>query len=197
MLAGVKARVVSLPEPSTSDADVTMGTRRGLISISVLLLLSISATPFVAARSHASSPARSEVEACTLLSNADASKALEVSSVTGHRLVASSPTGCVWSNDPAASDSSRRVVLVTHSPNAFQIAKHSAITTIKIEPVAGIGEDAFYQIYPGDSPPFIWVRKGNTAISIRILIGTKPRPFTLEQERSKVATLAKAAVAKL
>jgi hypothetical protein len=176
-----------------------MDTRRGITSIAIrgLLLLSLSATPFVAAGSRVSSPARGEVEACTLLSNADASKALEVSSVTGHRLVASSPTGCVWSNDPAASDSSRRVALVTHSPTAFQMAKHPAITAIKIEPIAGMGDDAFYQMYPGDSPPFIWVRKGNTAISIRILIGTKPRPFTLEQEKSKVATLAKAAISKL
>jgi hypothetical protein len=86
---------------------------------------------------------------------------------------------------------------VTHSVTAFQVAKHPAITTIKIEPVAGIGEDAFYQLFPGDSPPFIWVRKGNAAISIRILTGVKPRPFTLEQEKSKVTTLAKAAVAKL
>jgi hypothetical protein len=176
-----------------------MDTRRGIISIAIsgLLLLSISATPFVAAGSRGSSPARSEPEACTLLSNADASKALEVSSVTSKRLVASSPTGCVWSNDPAASDTSRQVTLVTHSPTAFQAAKRPAITTIKIEPVAGIGDDAFYQVYPGDSPPFIWVRKGNTAISVRIITGAKPRPFTLEQEKSKVATLAKAAVAKL
>lgn len=176
-----------------------MDSRRGIISIAIrgLLLLSISATPFVAAVPRASSPARSEVEACTLLSNADASKALEVSSVSSKRLVESSPTGCVWSNDPTASDTSRRVALVTHSPTAFQVAKHPAITAIKIEPVASIGDEAFYQLYPGDSSPFIWVRKGNAAISIRILTGAKPRPFTLEQEKSKVATLAKAAVAKL
>jgi hypothetical protein len=156
-----------------------------------LLLLPISATRFVGAGSHVSSPARSETEACTLLTNADASKALEVSSVTGQRLVASSPTGCVWSNDPAASDTSRRVVLVTHTPRAFSAASQPAITTIKIEPVAGIGDEAFYQLYPGDSPPFIWARKGNTAISIRILTGAKPRPFTIEQEKAKEVVLAK------
>lgn len=176
-----------------------MDTRRGIISIAIrgLLLFSISATPFVGVGSRGSSPSRREVEACTLLSNVDASKALEVSSVSSKRLVESSPTGCVWSNDAAASDTSRRVALVTHSPTAFQIAKRPAITAIKIEPVAGIGDEAFYQLYPGDSSPFIWVRKGNTAISIRILTGVKPRPFTLEQEKSKEATLAKSAVAKL
>jgi hypothetical protein len=150
----------------------------------------------MATGSHSSSPTRSETEACTLLTTADASNALEVSSVPGKRLVASSPTGCVWSNDPAASDSSRRAVLNTHTPTSFQAAKHTVITTIKIEPVAGIGDDAFYALYPA-GPPFIWVRKGNTAISIRIIIGTKPLPFTVAQEKAKLLVLAKAAVAKL
>ena len=97
----------------------------------------------------------------------------------------------------AASDSSRRVALVTHTPRSFDAAKHPAITTIKIEPVAGIGDEAFYQIYPGDSPTFIWVRKGNAVISIRIITRLKPMPFTIEQEKAKEAALAKAAVAKL
>lgn len=98
--------------------------------------------------------------------------------------------------DPAASVSSRRVVLATVSPRAFQIAKHPALTTIKVEPVAGIGDEAFYQMYPNASP-FIWVRKGNSAISIRILTQRKPSPFTTEQEKSKEAVLATAAAAKL
>lgn len=128
--------------------------------------------------------------------HADASKALEVSSVSGHRLVASDPKGCVWSNDLAASDSSRRVALVIVSPIAFQAAKRTVITTIKIEPIAGIGDDAFYQVLPADSP-FLWVRKGNTAFSVRILTRAKPKPFTIEQEKSKEAALATAAAAKL
>jgi len=120
---------------------------------------------------------------------------LEVLSRPGKQLINS--TGCVWSNDPAASDSSRRVALVTHSPAAFQAAKHPAITTIKIEPVSGIGNEALYQIYPHDQSPFIWVRKGNIAFSIRIMTRLKPKPFTTDQEKAKEAVLAKAAVAKL
>jgi len=133
--------------------------------------------------------------ACTLLTTADATKALEVPSQPGKELVDS--TGCVWSNDPAASDSSRRVTLVTHSLTSFRAAMRPAITTIKIETVSGIGDEAFYQIYPNDQSPFIWVRKGNTAFDVRILMRLKPRPFTIEQEKSKDAVLAKAAVAKL
>lgn len=176
-----------------------MDTRREIISIAIsgLVLLSTSATGSWAARSHVSSPVRGAPEACALLTSADASKALEVSSVSSKRLVEADPKGCVWSNDPAVSDTSRRVALVTHTPTAFMFAKKPAITTIKIEAVAGLGDEAFYQIYPGDNPPFIWVRKGNTAISIRIITGAKPKPFTPEQEKTKLASLAKAAVGKL
>ncbi|HKW49430.1 MAG TPA: hypothetical protein VJN70_18390 [Gemmatimonadaceae bacterium] len=164
--------------------------RRRTISVTScgLLFASLSATR-VAVR--VSAP-----EACTLLTAADASKALEASSFPGKRLVESSPDGCVWSNDPAASDSSRRVVLNTHTLRSFQAAKHPAITTIKIEPVAGIGDEAFYQIYPTGGP-FLWAIKGNTAISIRILTRLKPSPFTAEQEKSKEVPLGKAAVSKL
>jgi hypothetical protein len=154
-----------------------------------LLLGSVSAARFAVTRSEA--PA-----ACTLLSAADATKALEAQAVAGKEM-GMGPTGCIWSNDPAASDTSRKVALNTHSLRAFGFAKNPAITTIKIEPVSGIGEEAFYQIYPNNQSPFIWVRKGDVAFSIRILTQLKPKPFTLEQEKAKEATLAKAALAKL
>ena len=107
-----------------------MPTQRRIVSIMTVvpLLVSISA-------------ARNPPVACTLLTTADATKALEAQSQPGKELVNS--TGCVWSNDPAASDSSRRVTLVTHSLASFQAAMRPAITTIKIEPLSGIGEEAF------------------------------------------------------
>jgi len=131
-----------------------------------------------------------------LLSTADASKALEVTSVPGKRQMEQSATGCVWSNDPAARDTSRRLVLNTHSVRAFGMAKRGTVANITIEPVSGIGDEAFYQIFPSGSP-FIWVRKGNNAISIRILTWDKPRVFTNDQDKAKLAVLAKAAIAKL
>ena len=174
-----------------------MHTQRRIISIATygLLLASMSATRFVAAKLHARPSARSAPAACTLLTTKDATTALEVPSQPGKELVNS--TGCVWWSDPAASDTSRRVTLVTHSLAAFQAAMHPAITTIKIEPVSGIGDEAFYQIYPKGQNPFIWVRKGNTAFDVRIITRLDPKPFTMEQEKSKDAVLAKAAVAKL
>jgi hypothetical protein len=157
------------------------------IAIMGLVFASMSATRFAAVV---------EPAACTLLTPADVTKALEVQSLAGKEM-GMGPTGCIWSNDPAASDTSRKVGLNTHSIRAFGFAKHPAITTITIEPVSGIGDEAFYQIYPKDQSPFIWVRKGDVAFSIRILTRLKPKPFTLEQEKAKEMVLAKAAVAKL
>jgi len=174
-----------------------MHTQRRIISIATcgFLLVSISATRFTGAASHASPPTVGSPVACTLLTTADATTALEVSSQPGKELVNS--TGCVWSHDPTLADSSRRVTLVTHSLASFQAAMHPAITTIKIEPVSGIGDEAFYQLYPKDQNAFIWVRKGANAFDVRIITRLKPKPFTTEQEKAKEAVLAKAAVAKL
>lgn len=176
-----------------------MDTRRAIASFAIcgLLLVSMSAERLGAADSPDPSAAHSDPEACSLLTTADASTALEVSSASGKRLMQDSPTACIWSNDPAAGDTSRKVALVTHSLISFKFAKNPAITTIKIEPVAGIGDEAFYQIYPGDASPFIWVRKGNNSISVRIITGAKPRPFTQAQEKAKLTVLAKAAATKL
>ena len=179
-----------------------MNTQRRIISIAgcALLLISISAKRFVVGDARVPTAARAEPEACSLLSPADASAALEVKSLPGKRITDSDPKGCIWS-DPGASDSSRRVALVLVSLNSFHIANRPAVATI--EKVTGIGDEAFYQAYPNSSKtlppssPFLWVRKGNSAFSLRILTRLKPKPFTIEQEKTKEAALAKVAVAKL
>jgi len=155
----------------------------------LLLVLSTSAWRFVATNQNS-------LEACPLLTTADASKALEQSSQPGKRYMDSDPTFCMWSADPKMSDSARKVAVNTHSQRAFEFAKKPAITTIGIEPVSGLGDEAFYQIYPKGQSPFIWVRKGSKAFSIRIL-GTKTNSFSIEQDKAKELVLAKVAVAKL
>jgi len=167
------------------------GTRFASIACGALVLLSGSA---LHARTHAS--ARQQIDECNLLTTAEASKALEQSSQPGKHMTEGTPPGCIWSADPKMSDSSRRIGVNAHSQRAFTIAKSPAIATIKVEPVSGVGDEAFYQIYPNNASPFIWVRKGSNAISIRIM-GTKTNRFGLEQEKAKELALAKAAVAKL
>jgi len=165
-------------------------TRFASIASGAVLLLSASAL-----RAHTRSSVRQQMDECKLLTTADASKALEQSSQPGKHMTEGTPPGCLWSADPKMSDSSRRIGVNAHTVRAFGFAKKPAITTIKIEPVAGLGDEAFYQIYPNASP-FIWFRKGNTAISIRIL-QTKTNGFSLEQEKAKELVLAKAIVGKL
>jgi len=178
-----------------------MDTQRRIFSIAIcsLLLASTSAARFAATDSNSSrlTQGGGEPEACTLLTTADASKAIELSSAPGQRMVEADPKGCLWSSSPAAMDTSRRVALVLVSPRQFQIAMHPAITTIKVEPASGIGDEAFYQLYPNASP-FLWVRKGNKAVSLRIMTKVKPSPpFTVDQEKSKLAVLGKTVIAKL
>jgi len=179
-----------------------MNTRRRIISIAgcALFFASLSAMRFVGADAHVPTATRTEPEACSLLSPADASAALEVKTLPGKRITDADPKGCIWW-DPGASDTSRRVALVLVSLRQFQIANRPAVATI--EKVTGIGDEAFYQSYPNSSKtlppgsPFLWVRKGNSAFTIRILTRLKPKPFTIEQEKAKEATLAKVVVVKL
>ena len=141
-------------------------------------------------------PALQQTEACALITTADASKALEQSSQTGKRMMDADPTGCLWSADPKASDTARKVAVNTHTQRAFEFAKKPAISTIMIESVSGVGDEAFFQLYPKGQNPFIWVRKGSKAFSIRLL-GTKTNSFPIDQAKAKELVLAKVAVAKL
>ena len=161
-----------------------------------LARLSLIGSCALALLSTSTAPAQQQVDACALITTADASKALEQSSLPGKRIMDSDPTGCLFSADPKMSDSARKVAVNTHSPRAFGFAKNPAIKTIKIEPVSGVGDEAFYQIYPNGQSPFIWVRKGTKAFSIRML-GTKTNSFSLEQDKAKELALAKVALGKL
>ena len=100
-----------------------MKTQRRLMSIAScgLLLASIAAMRF---RGEASR----EVDACSLLTPAVASTALEQSSLPGKRLVNDGPTLCVWSHDPAASDSSAISIrmLTQRKPSPFTTEQEKA-----------------------------------------------------------------------
>jgi hypothetical protein len=173
-----------------------MNTPRRLISIAncALLITSMSAARFVAGGSRLPRPMPVEPEACSLLTPAEAGAAFEETSVAGKQL-AGVPKSCFWSHSPTGADSSRRVVLVIVTASQLQIAKRGMYN--KIEPVAGVGDEAFYQVYPNNPLPFIWVKKGETNFTIRIITVLKPKPpFTLEQAKAKLLALAKAAVAK-
>lgn len=162
----------------------------------VLLILSMSAARFTPARSPAAL-ADDESDPCKLLSLAEASTALGQTSAPGDREGGDLLPGCIWSHDSPNTYASRRINLAIHDLVAFNAAKHPNIPTIKTEPVSGVGEDAFYQLYPKGDTPFLWVKKGDKSISIRIIMGTKDKAFSLEQLKAKLLVLGKEAIARL
>ncbi|MGH7615935.1 MAG: hypothetical protein ACREPM_01770 [Gemmatimonadaceae bacterium] len=168
---------------------------RSVASIALCAVF-IAAAPINSSSAAGSAAIRrsADADACALLTPAEVSKALGVTSLAGTRLIASSPKACMWSDDPNHGFDHRRVTLSITSAAGFQVGKSSGrITT---EPVAGIGDEAYYELPRSDSP-FLFVRKGNTGFSVRVLNGLKLKAFTRDEEKSKEADLAKAAVARL
>lgn len=76
---------------------------------------------------------------------------------------------------------------------ALELPSQAAPGGMKTAPAPGIGDDAYYVLYGSDSPQLM-VRKGSVQFSVRILNGFKFKPFTMDQEKSKEAALAQAAL---
>lgn len=129
-------------------------------------------------------------DACALLTQAQVSAALEVPTLPGKHLGTTSTAVCIWSSDADAS-AGRRVTLSIIPMATFDRGKDSPI--IHTEPAQGVGDEAYFEVFKADSP-FLVVRKGNAAFTVRIVNGLKLKAFTLEQERSKEVTLAQAVV---
>ena len=132
--------------------------------------------------------------ACSLLTEAQVNAALEVKSLPGKPPFPAAQKLCMWSDNPKGAISNRRVTLSLMTTTAFDVGKSNK--HIKIEPVSGIGDEAYYEVFSSDSPLLV-VRKGSSAFNVRILNGLKFKPFALGQVKAKEADLAKVAVAKL
>lgn len=134
-------------------------------------------------------------DACSLLTPAEVSAAIESTSLPGKRLLPSDTRHCIWSDSPTNAVSNRRVTLTILMPGAYDFGKGGvAGASVKIEAVSGVGDDAYYQL--GGSPR-LTVRRGSTDFQVQILNGFNFKAFTLAQEKAKEVDLAKAVVAKL
>ena len=132
--------------------------------------------------------------ACSLLTEAQVDAALEIKSLPGKPPVPTAPQLCMWSDDPKGGVNNRRLTLSLKTVAAFDMGK--SITQLKLEPVSGIGDEAYYEVFSADSP-LLAVRKGSSAFTIRILNGLNFKPFAADEVKAKEADLAKAVVAKL
>jgi len=132
--------------------------------------------------------------ACSLLTEAQVDAALEIKSLPGKPPVPSAPQLCRWSDDPNGSVDNRRLTLSLMKITVFDMGKSNP--QLKPEPVSGIGDEAYYEVFGSDSPLLV-VRKGSSAFNLRILNGLKFKPFAAAEVKAKEAELAKAVVAKL
>jgi hypothetical protein len=131
------------------------------------------------------------VDACSLLTASEAGAAIDVG-VTGHHLMAGSKGECFWSDDTTADINHRRVTLSIIAQAAFDHTKTSP--RLKTEPVAGVGDDAFYVSPGGGSVPIIDVKKGNVYFQIKILNGLKVKPpLKADDVKARELVLAKKA----
>ena len=139
-------------------------------------------------------PAPAQPVACALLTEAQVDAALEINSLPGKPPFPSADRLCIWSDDPKADISNRRLTLSLITTTAFGFVKSNP--HIKTEPVSGVGDEAYYQLFGGDSPMLL-VRKGSSAFNLRILNGLKSKPFALDQVKAKEKDLAKEVLTKL
>jgi hypothetical protein len=141
-----------------------------------------------------SARAPADPDACTLLTEDQVSAAIEAKSQPGQHGGKTTTKTCIWSDDPNHGIDHRRVTLAITSLTGFNVGK--TVKQATAEPVAGLGDDAYYMIYRADAPTLV-VRKGDTAFNIRLLNGSKTKAIPMAEVKARELTLAKAAVAKL
>lgn len=137
---------------------------------------------------------RADPDACSLLTEAQASAAIEVKVGAGQHSSPSSTKACMWTDNPTASVDHRRLVLTISNPAAFDVGKTTP--RFKAEPVGGVGDDAYYESFGSDAPILV-VKKGGTVFTVRILNGLKLKALGQDAIKAKELEVAKAAVTKL
>jgi hypothetical protein len=136
-----------------------------------------------------------EPDACSLLTEDQVSAAIEAKSQPGQHGGKSSTKTCIWSDDPNHGLDHRRVTLSFSTLTGFNVGKTVPRTTA--EPVAGLGDEAYYMIFQSHDAPTLVVRKGDSAFNIRLLNGLKAKALSEAEVKARELTLAKAAVGKL
>jgi hypothetical protein len=164
------------------------------LAVFTLLPGSLQPKSFVTDHSR-SERAAAEPDACSLLTESQVSAAIEAQSQPGQHGGKSSTKTCIWSDDPNHGIDHRRVTLSLTTLTGFQIGKSVPRTTA--EPVAGLGDEAYYMIYQSHEAPTLVVRKGNSAFNVRLLNGLKAKGLSEAEVKARELALAKDAVGKL
>ena len=159
------------------------------------LLAAFTLLPGLLASHPFSARTAADPDACTLLTEDQVSAAIEAKSQPGQHGGKTSTKTCIWSDDPNHGVDHRRVTLSITALAGFNVGKTVPRTTA--EPVAGLGDDAYYMIYASGDAPTLVVRKGDSAFNIRLLNGLKTKAIPAAELKARELALAKAAVTKL
>ena len=131
-------------------------------------------------------------EACTLLTDAQVTAALGVTVSPGTPI--GLPTSCQWAGKgKIATLTANNTIAGKTALERFDTGKKSNLPGIKVEPVSGVGDDAYYVFYSGTNRAGLGlvVKKGKNAFEVRVY------RFDLEQAKPAARTLAQNVAGKL
>lgn len=137
-------------------------------------------------------PASRSVDPCTLLTAAEVSTALGITSLPGRPFLGSTEV-CLFASDTGYDGTKPSVTVMVLTMSAYQNQTHMP-GPMAGQPVTGIGDEA-YRVGSG-SYVKVLVRKGDGAFSITATGGAKPA-FTPVQAEQIEEALAKIAVTRI
>lgn len=131
-------------------------------------------------------------EACTLITQAQVSAALEVPVNPGTPIA--KPSSCQWAGKGRIATLTITQPLAGKSPiDRFNAGKTSTMPGIIVEPVTGVGDDAFYVFFNTmeRSALGLVVKKGSSSFEIRVY------GFELDKAKSAAKTLCQIVAGKM
>lgn len=130
--------------------------------------------------------------ACELLTQAQVSQATGATVGAGSAI--SAPTTCQWAGPGKIVTLTITQTRAGKSPvDQFNAGKASTLPGVTVEPVSGVGDDAYYVFFAGTNRAGcgLVVKKGTSAFEVRVY------GFDLAQAKGVAKTLAAAAASKL
>ena len=109
-------------------------------------------------------------DACTLLTDAQVSTALGAPIEPG-KPIANPATSCQWlGKGKFATLTANNTIAGKTAVQRFEPGKTSTLPGITVEPVSGVGDDAYYVYYSGTTRTGLGlvVKKGNSAFEVRV-----------------------------
>jgi hypothetical protein len=129
-------------------------------------------------------------DACSLLTQAQVTSALNVSVGAGSYATPTFKKTCTWNASSDVTTGVKYVTLMLQGLDAYQAGKLAQVKTIVVTSISGIGDDAYY-LAVGSNVGLI-VKKGNVAFKVAVY-GNVP----IEKKQAMEKLLAQQVVSKL